>query len=154
MGPDELFVGERPRGKLEQASVDRQARDLERWPARSPEECDEAGFWFDEEAVERIAKFFGGYLCHYQGRWAGSPVILEDWQLHDVLGPVFGWKHRDGTRRYRVAYVEIPRKNGKSLTGGGVALYMLVADGEAGAEVYSAATKKDQAAIVWLSGTR
>ena len=60
---------------------------------------------------------------------------------------LFGWKREDGTRRFRTSYLEVARKNGKSTIAAGVGLYLLVADGEPGAKVYSAATKRDQARI-------
>ena len=66
-----------------------------------------------------------------------------------MVGSLFGWKRADGTRRFRVAYNEIPRKNGKSTLAAGIGLYLLIADDEPGAEIYSAATKRDQAKIVW-----
>ncbi len=91
---------------------------------------------------------FFRHLRHYKGKWAGQPLVLEPWQRF-IVGSLFGWRRRDGTRRFRTAYCEIARKNGKSTIAGGIGLYMLVADGEAGAEVYSAATKRDQAKIVF-----
>ena len=79
----------------------------------------------------------------------GSPFILMDWQKRDIIRPLFGWKREDGTRKYRIAYIEIPRKNGKSTLAAGIALYLLFADREFGAETYSAAADRDQAAIVF-----
>jgi len=70
------------------------------------------------------------------------------WQCW-VLTTVFGWVDEAGNRRFKKAYTEIPRKNAKSTLSSGVALYLLTADGEPGAEVYSAATTRDQAKIVW-----
>ena len=75
-------------------------------------------------------------------------MTLEPWQAF-VLGSIFGWTRPDGMRRFRVAYIEIPRKNGKSTLGGIVALYLAFVDGEPGAEVYCAATKREQARIVF-----
>lgn len=66
-----------------------------------------------------------------------------------MLRDLFGWKRQDGTRRYRTAYIEIPRKNGKTLLAAGIALYLLIADGEEGAEVYSAASTRDQASLCY-----
>lgn len=101
--------------------------------------------WSPKKA-NRAIRFFG-LLKHSKGEWAGQSFKLELWQKF-IVGCLFGWLRADGTRRFRTAYVEIPRKNGKSTLAAGVALYLLVADGEPGSEVYSAATKKEQAKIV------
>src|SRR4030043_162238 len=105
--------------------------------------------WFDERAAQVAVNFFERILVHVKGEWAGRPFILERWQREDGIKPLFGWKRKDGTRRYRTAYIEIPRKNGKSNLSAGIALYLLFADDEYGAEVYSAAADKDQASIVF-----
>lgn len=134
-------------GKLEALMIERQRRDLERWPARSLEECEPDGYWWDEEAADRVVQFIEGYCRHHKGEWAGQPFLLEEWQ-RGIVRAVFGWRRPDGSRRFRTAYIEIPRKNGKTELAAAVALYLLVADGEEGAEIYSAATKRDQAKIV------
>jgi phage terminase large subunit-like protein len=72
-------------------------------------------FYFDEEAADRAELFFARYLVHTKGRWAGEAFALQDWQRDDIIRPLFGWKRPDGTRRYRTAYIEVPRKNGKAL---------------------------------------
>lgn len=108
-----------------------------------------AGYWFDERAAEGAERFFSRILVHVKGEWAGRPFELEPWQRDEVIRPLFGWKADDGTRRYRIAYIEIPRKNGKSTIAAGIALYLLFADDEPGAEVYSAAADREQAAIVF-----
>lgn len=95
--------------------------------------------------------FFERLLVHTKGDWAGGAFKLQPWQRDEIIRPLFGWKRPDGTRRYRRAYVEIPRKNGKSTLCAGIALYLLFADGEAGAEVFSAAADRDQASIVFDS---
>ncbi len=137
----------RPIGKLEALAIERQTRDLERWPARSLEECEPDGYWWDEEAADRVVEFIERFCVHHKGEWAGQPFRLEPWQ-REIVRTVFGWRRPDGSRRFRTAYIEIPRKNGKTELAAAVALYLLVADGEEGAEIYSAATKKDQARIV------
>lgn len=91
---------------------------------------------------------FFHFLKPSKGEWANKPIELLDWQVF-VLANIFGWKRRDGTRRFREVYIEVPRKNGKSTILAGIGLYGLVADGEPGAEIYSAACTKDQAKIVW-----
>lgn len=105
------------------------------------------GLHFDTRAEARAYRFYG-FLKHSKGEWAGEAFSLDLWQKFNV-GSVYGWKKADGLRRFRTAYIEVPRKNGKSTLGAGVSLYALTADGEPGAEVYAAATKKDQARIVF-----
>lgn len=106
-------------------------------------------YWFDERAAVVVERFFERTLLHTVGEWAGRPFVLEGWQ-RQIVRDVFGWKREaDGLRRYRRVYIEIPRKNGKSTLAAGLALYMLLADGEAGAQVYSVAADRDQAAIVF-----
>ena len=101
----------------------------------------ERGWHFDRRAALRAIGFIER-LKHTKGEWAGHRFRLEPWQ-HFVLWNIFGWKNADGTRRFRYAYIEIARKNGKTALSAGVGLYMLFADGESRPEVYSAATVKD-----------
>jgi phage terminase large subunit-like protein len=108
-----------------------------------------AEFVFDEQAADRACEFFTRYLRHQKGELAGRPLELADWQINEIVRPLFGWKRRDGTRRYRTCYVEIPRKNGKTTIAAGIGLYLLFADGEQGAEIYSAAADREQAAIAF-----
>jgi len=103
---------------------------------------------FNEQAAERAVKFIENYLTHTKGKWAGVRFELEPWQ-HNIISPLFGTLNDDGSRQYRTAYVEIPRKNGKSELGAAIALKLLFADNEPGAEIYSAAADRDQAAIVF-----
>jgi phage terminase large subunit-like protein len=108
-------------------------------------------FRFDAAKAEHVCRFIE-LLPHIKGEWAGRPLMLEPWQVF-ILTTVFGWVRTDtGRRRFRTVYIEVPRKNAKSTLSGGVALYMLTADGEPGAEVYSAATTRDQAKIVFEDG--
>jgi phage terminase large subunit-like protein len=107
-------------------------------------------FWYDEAEAERIVKFFPAHLHHVKGPLAGQPFVLDDWQANEIIRPLFGWKRVvDNTRRYRRVYVEVPRKNGKSTGIAGLGIVLLTADRELGAEVYSAAADRDQAAIVF-----
>ena len=107
--------------------------------------CHERGLWFDEEAAWRVIIFC--QVCkHYKGEFAGQPFQPEPWQLF-FLWVLFGWMRDDGTRRFRTAYLEIARKNGKTYLGAVIGLYLTYADGEAGAEVYTVATKRDQARL-------
>lgn len=113
---------------------------------------DERGLRFDAAAAEHVLRFYR-FLRHSKGEWAGRPFELEAWQQF-ALWVQFGWRRADGLRRFRTAYKSVARKNGKSTLASGVALYMLIADGEPGAEVYAAATKKDQARIVFEEAKR
>jgi len=101
---------------------------------------------FDRNAAERVCKFIQK-MPHTKGKWArlGLKLKLEPWQMLQYV-VVFGWKRKkDGLRRFREAYTEVPRKNGKSAPAAALGVYMLCADGEAGAEVYSGATTEKQA---------
>lgn len=111
------------------------------------------GAHFDADSVERVCAALRA-LRHTKGRWAGSPLELEPWQLEYIIKPIFGWRRDGGTRAVRTAWVEVPRKNGKSTLAAGLALILLCADGEAGAEVYSAAAGTDQARIVFDEARR
>lgn len=106
--------------------------------------------YFDEAAASYAVEFFEKYLVHTKGKWAGEPFKVDmEWQRY-VLRNLYGWKRvTDGLRLYRRAYISVPRKNGKSEICAGIALYHLLADGEASPEVYSAAADEYQAAIVF-----
>ncbi len=104
---------------------------------------------FSDEAAGRAEHFFERLLVHTKGRWAGVPFQLAEWQRDDIIRPLFGTVNEDGLRQYRTAYIEVPRKNGKSELAAGIALYLLMADGEEGAEVYGAAYDREQAGIVF-----
>lgn len=106
------------------------------------------GAWFDEAAVERVISFFQR-LRHTIGEFAGEPFELLPWQVEYVIKPIFGWKRADGSRLYRRAWIEVPRKAGKTTLCAGLALYGLLADNEMGAHVFAAATGADQAALVF-----
>lgn len=101
---------------------------------------------YDAEKAARPCRFIE-LLPHIKGKWKTANLRLEPWQIF-IICTVFGWVDADGNRRYRTVYIEVPRKNAKSTLTSGVALYCLCED-EPGAEVYSAATKKDQARIVF-----
>jgi len=107
--------------------------------------------WRFDEALATRACTFIEHLPHIKGQWARQrlKITLEDWQVFIVCN-LFGWVDRDtGLRRFITCYLEVARKNAKSTLAAGIALYMLAADGEPGAEVYSAATTGDQARIVF-----
>lgn len=107
---------------------------------------DRDDIYMDWQAVNKVVRF-SGILKHFKGEFAGKPVLLEDWQLF-VVANIFGWKLRStGKRRFTYADVYVPRKNGKTTFAAVIALFMLIADGESAAEVYSAAVDKAQAKI-------
>jgi phage terminase large subunit-like protein len=106
------------------------------------------GCWFDSAAADRIVEFFVRFLRHSKGQWAGQPFALLDWQAH-ALRRLFGWKRVDGTRRFRRGGIWVPKKQGKSTMAAGLELYLLVADDEPGAEVYTAAVDRGQAGIIY-----
>jgi phage terminase large subunit-like protein len=110
-------------------------------------------YWFDERAADKAVGFFPDHLCFTEGEWAGRPFVLEGWQEDDIVRPLFGWKRADGTRRYRRCYVWIARKNGKTELAAGIALLMLLGDAEQGGQVFSIASEKDQARIVFDKAT-
>ena len=113
----------------------------------------ERGLYFDPVAGQLVINFFG-LLKHSKGEWAGTPIHLEPWQQF-MVWVLFGWKREsDGLRRFRTAYLEVSRKNGKTTIAAGIGLYLFVADREPGAEVYTAATKRDQAKIAHSEATR
>lgn len=137
---DEVLNGDKPACEFVKRACERQRRDLQ---------LENFKYHFDEDAATRVCKFIE-LLPHTKGKWARERklITLEPWQIF-ILTTVFGWLDKYGLRRFKTVYTEIPRKNGKSAISSGVGLYMLAADGEEGAEVYSAATTRDQAAIVW-----
>lgn len=101
-------------------------------------------YYFDYTEPKRVIKFAAA-LQHYEGEWAGKPIVFEPWQQF-VLSQIYGWRRRDnGTRRYKKAFVFVARKNGKTTLASVLMLYHLFA--EPGAQVYSIATKRDQAGI-------
>ena len=106
-------------------------------------------YFYDKKSAARVVRFFERELVHIKGEAAGKSFILQPWQKK-IVKRLFGWKHREtGLRKYKTLYLELPRKNGKSAFGSGLALYLLDADGEPGAEVVSAAADTEQAAIVF-----
>lgn len=106
------------------------------------------GLRFDPAAADRAINYFADVLRLNGGEYDGVPYVLLDWQAF-IIGSLFGWMGPDGLRRFRTAYVETAKGSGKSPMAAGVGLYGLTADGEAGAEIYAAATKKDQAMILF-----
>lgn len=119
------------------------------------EEYEKHRYIFDEKKANRPIEFIEKFCKHSKGRkFAGKPVKLELWQKA-FISAIFGFVDEEtGFRKYKKALLFIARKNGKSTLAAAIGLYMLTSDGEAGAECYSIATKKDQAKIVWEEAKR
>jgi len=104
------------------------------------------GAYYDEAAAQKAVDFFG-LLKLVEGQEAGKPWPLMPWMEYEVLRPLFGYKRADGTRLYRTAWVEVPRKNAKTTLAAAIALYGLTADGEPGAQCYIGARDRAQAKL-------
>lgn len=105
-------------------------------------------YTFDSRKAARLIKFFETNFKHSKGEFAGKPFKLEKWQKQ-IIGHIFGWTRKDGTRRYRKAFILIPRKNGKTQIAAAFGLLLFVADNEPGAEIYSLAADTEQASLVY-----
>lgn len=106
-------------------------------------------YYFDKQAANKAIGFIETFCTHTKGELSGTALILEDWQKK-IVGDLFGWKNKKtNLRRYRTAYIQIARKNGKSTLAAALALLMLYVDDEKGSEVYSAASNRQQAGIVF-----
>ena len=105
-------------------------------------------YYFDKSAAKKAVGFIETFITHTKGEMSGKPFLLEDWQKK-IVSDLFGWKNKKtDLRKYRTAYIQIGRKNGKSTLASALALYMLFADDERGSEIYSAAGDRQQAGIV------
>jgi phage terminase large subunit-like protein len=137
----DVVAGKIVASKLVRQQFERHLRDLEQGPAR--------GLVFDRAAAQRVIDFFAGFLCHTEGEYDGKPFILDPYQ-QAVVWILYGWKWAaTGYRRFKFAYLEIARGQGKSAFASGLCIYELIAFGEPGAQVYSAATDKKTAKLVW-----
>lgn len=110
-------------------------------------------FFYSTKRGNHIIEFIENYCRHSKGKMGGKPVILELWEKA-MLATIFGFVNIEGVRKYQFAELIIGKKNGKSLLSSCVGLYLQVGDGEPGPEVYSLATKRDQAKIIWLESKR
>jgi phage terminase large subunit-like protein len=108
-----------------------------------PDLCEEG-----QRRYRRVVHFFENILRHSKGQNAGKPFKLLPWQ-HHVMRELFGRLNPDGTRQHRVGYIELPKKQGKSTTLAGLALYLTGFDGEKGSECYGAASDREQAGIIY-----
>lgn len=127
-------------GPFVRLACKRHLRDLEEGARR--------GLVWDWAAADRAINFFPDVLRLAEGEFAGRPFALSPFQQF-IVGSLFGWKSADGFRRFRVAYLEMGKGNGKTPLAAGIALYMLCADGEKGAQVYAAAPTRDQAQLLF-----
>ncbi len=142
-----VIVGKLPAGPWVRGSCLRHLADLERSQDADSE------FYYDPRPLAAFQAFCG-ILRQYQDPWAGRPVELMPWQCF-IAGSILGWKKRlSNLRRFDLAYVEVPRKNGKSAFASALILYMFIMDGEAGAQCYTLATKEEQAKIVYSDALR
>lgn len=118
------------------------------------EETEIHTFIFEEKRGNLPIEFIEKFCKHSKGKWAGQPIKLELWQKA-FISALFGFVDIDtGIRKYKKGALYVARKNGKSTVDSGLGIYMLTKDGEGGAEVYSIATKKDQAKVVWDEAKR
>ncbi len=138
---DDVLSGKRVAGLFERLACERHRRDMKRAAA--------GGRWvFDPIPATRACRFIEG-LKHVAGKWGGTYIRLEGWECFIVVS-IFGWVDlATRLRRFRSVFLEIARKNGKSLLLAAIGLYCLALDGEIGAEVYSAAVTRDQALRVF-----
>lgn len=109
----------------------------------------ESNYYFDESRANHALTFIERYLKHSKGKWANKPITLELWQKA-LVSAIFGIINKTThLRRFRVVILIVGKKNGKSLLASAISLYMMIADGEGGADCYSVATKREQAKIIW-----
>lgn len=136
-----VLSGKKTAGRYEKLACQRMLNDLEKQGTKK------LPFKYSKKRAHHICAF-AECLTHVKGPKAGERLHLEDWQCF-ILVNLFGWIDEKGHRRFIKAYIEVARGNGKSTLCSVICLYMLCADGEKGADIYSFATKKDQAKIVF-----
>ena len=127
-------------GKWERLAAERQLRDLETGGERGL-------VWREDLAARAIYAI--GQMRLWKGKFAGQPIPLLDWQAELVLAPLHGWYWEDGTRRFRRGHIEVPRKAGKTTLMATIGLYRMAGEGEPGGQVYSGATKLEQAKLIF-----
>lgn len=141
---DDVLYGVIPACKYLKLACQRHLDDLEHGHER--------GLYFDPEAGQHFIDF-AHLLKHSKGEWAGQYIVLEPWQQFKFW-VIFGWMNADGSRRFNIAYNEEARKNGKSTEAAIIGNFGITMDNEGGAEVYSVATKEEQAMITLAEGQR
>jgi phage terminase large subunit-like protein len=114
----------------------------------SIKKCNKRGLWFDHFQANKVINFFPKFLKFYEGDFDGLPFILTPQQKF-IIGSIFGWKNKDGLRRFKTAYIEAGKGSGKTPLAAGIGLYGLSFDSEPGAEIYAAATTREQAGILF-----
>lgn len=127
-------------GKFVLLAVERHYRDLQ--------EGHQRGLYFSAAHGWHVIRYIERYFCHIKGSLAGKPLVLDPWQKF-WTAVLYGWRRRDGRRRFTRAYEEVARKNGKSTWKGPQGAYLFMMDGEPGAEVYAVATTREQAMTVF-----
>jgi phage terminase large subunit-like protein len=140
-----VLAGEIVAGPHVRNACRRHLDDLKRGEAR--------GLWFDTDAANEAFGYFENVLHLSEGQFEGQPFALHTSQAF-IVGSLFGWKRVDGTRRFRRAYIEQGKGNGKSPLCGGIGLKLLASDGEAGAQIYAAAAKREQAGILFADAVK
>jgi phage terminase large subunit-like protein len=140
-----VLRGDEVAGPHVRAACSRHMKDLEHGHAR--------GLKFDTEAADRVYRYFRTVLRLSEGQFEGIPFELHPSQAF-IVGSLFGWKWPDGTRRFRRAYVEQGKGNGKSPLAAGIGLYGMSADDEPGAEIYAAAARKEQAQVLYRDAVK
>ena len=135
-----VVEGESPAGPLVLGACRRHLDDMER--------AVERGLYFDVDEANRALRFFETVLKLNGGDFEGAPFNLLPWQAF-IVASLYGWKGEDGYRRFRVAYVETGKGSGKSPLAAGIGMYGLVADNEPRAEIFAAASKRDQAMVLF-----
>jgi len=108
----------------------------------------EEGFRFDEEMAQYAIDFIETVCTHVKGPLAKKPFLLEDWEKA-IIANLWGWRDLNGLRRYRTAFIYVPKKNGKTAFAAAILLLSMITDGEQGAEIYSAAASREQASLVF-----
>ena len=141
-----VVSGEIPACAWVRLAAQRHFDDLKKWNKKS------SPYYFDDMAAKKIVSFYR-LVKHSKGAMAGQSFELSDWQVFWV-SVMFGWKRQNGLRRFQTVYFGVPRKNGKTTFAVPIGLYMMILDSEAGAEIYSAATKRDQARLVFDEAQR
>jgi len=107
-------------------------------------------YYFDEKAANSAVKYIEQNIRHVKGELAGQPLILEEWQKEQIIKPIFGWKHKStGFRKHTSAYIEIPKKSGKSFLAASIAAIFLDIEPEGGSEIVGVAWGRKQAGLVF-----
>jgi phage terminase large subunit-like protein len=142
---EKVISGEIVAGPYVRNACKRHIHDLEHGHKR--------GLYFSQESANYAFGFFEGVLKLSEGQFEGESFKLHPSQAF-IIGSLFGWKREDGTRRFRRAYIEQGKGNGKSPLAGGIGLLGLCADNEAGAQIYAAAAKKEQSGILFADAVK